>query len=191
MTERTGAGSSRLPSVRIGAAVAVAIAIAFVAWFFIRENNDSSSTSATTTSSIGPTGASQDRLRALAEEAGHPIYWAGAKNGMTYELTRTTNGRVFVRYLPSEVPVGIRQAEFTIVGTYPVPSALKVLRELAKKPGETTFPAPHNGFAVYDKSHPTNVYVAYPGSDLQIEVFDPSAEHARELITSGAVAPVG
>jgi hypothetical protein len=190
MTERTGAGSSRFPSVRIGAAVAVAIAIAFVAWFFIR-NDDSSSTSATTTSSIGPTGVSQDRLRALAEEAGHPIYWAGPKNGMTYELTRTTNGRVFVRYLPSDVPVGIRQPEFTIVGTYPVPGALKVLQELAKKPGETTFSAPHNGFAVYDTSHPTNVYVAYPGSNLQIEVFDPSPEHARELITSGAVAPVG
>ena len=142
MTERTGAGSSRFPSVRIGAAVAVAVAIAFVAWLLIR-NDDSSSTSATTTSSIGPTGVSQDRLRALAEEAGHPIYWAGPKNGMTYELTRTTNGRVFVRYLPSDVPVGIRQAEFTIVGTYPVPGALKVLQELAKKPGETTFSAPH------------------------------------------------
>jgi hypothetical protein len=177
--------------VRIGAAVTIAIAIAFVAWLVPRLMDDSSSTSATTTSSIGPTGVSHDRLGALAEETGHPVYWAGPKNGMTYELTRTTNGRVFVRYLPSDVPVGIRQAEFTIVGTYPVPGALKVLQELAKKPGETSFSAPHHGFAVYDTSHPTNVYVAYPGSNLQIEVFDPSAEHARELITSGAVAPVG
>ena len=190
MRERTGAGSNRLPGMRIGAAVAVAIAIAFVVWLLIR-NNDSSSTSATTTSSIGPTGASQDRLRSLAEEAGHSIYWAGPKAGVTYELTRTTNERVFIRYLPSDVPVGIRQAEFTIVGTYPVPGALKVLEELGKKPGETTFSTPHNGLAVYDTSHPTNVYLAYPGSNLQIEVFDPSATHARELITSGAVAPVG
>ena len=28
--------------------------------------------------------------------------------------------------------------------------------------------------AIYNRSTPTNVYFAYPGSNLQIEVFDPS-----------------
>jgi len=66
-----------------------------------------------------------------------------------------------------------------------------VLRQLAKKQGETSFSAPHDGVAVYEAAHPTNVYVAYPGSNLQIEVFDPNPEHARALITSGDVKPVG
>jgi hypothetical protein len=66
-----------------------------------------------------------------------------------------------------------------------------VLQQLAKKKGETSFSAPHDGVAVYEASHPTNVYVAYPGSNLQIEVFDPNPEHARALITSGDVKPVG
>jgi len=45
MQERTGGGVSRLPRVRIGAAIAVAIAIAFVAWLLVRNNDDSSNTS--------------------------------------------------------------------------------------------------------------------------------------------------
>jgi hypothetical protein len=190
MQERTGGGVSRLPQVRIGAAIAVAIAIAFVAWLLVRNNDDSSNASGTTTS-IGPVAASQDRIRELATDAGHPVYWAGAKEDSTYELTRTSNGRIFVRYLPGNVPVGTREAAYTIVGTYPVSNAYQVLHQLAKKQGETSFSAPHGGFAVYQASHPTNVYVAYPGSNLQIEVFDPNPEHARALITSGDVKPVG
>jgi hypothetical protein len=189
MSQGTSAGSG-LPNVRIGAAIAVAIAIAFVAWLLVRGNDDGSKAS-TSAQPIGPTAASQSRLQEIATEAGHPIYWIGPKDGATYELTRTSNGRVFVRYLPHDIAIGARQPDYTIVGTYPVSNALKVLQELGKKPGESTFSAPHGGFAVYDGSHPTNVYVAYPGSNLQIEVFDPSPERARKLITSGALAPVG
>ena len=88
------------------------------------------------------------------------------------------------------MPVGIRQASYTIVGTYPVPNAYKVLQGLAKKPGESTFSAPVGGFAVYSTASPTNVYLAYPGSNVQIEVYDPSPQRARRLITSGQVAAI-
>src|SRR5262249_53682811 len=37
---------------------------------------------------------------------------------------------------------------------------------------------------------PTNVFVAYPGSSYQIEVFDPIAAVARNLVSSGAIQPV-
>ena len=67
MQERTGGGVSRLPRVRIGAAIAVAIAIAFVAWLLVRNNDDSSSSSGTTRS-LGPVAASQDRIRERGEK---------------------------------------------------------------------------------------------------------------------------
>jgi hypothetical protein len=198
MNERTGESAGRQSSVRIGAILAVAVAVGFVVWLVVRERDDgSASTSGTTTqtttggSAVGPVAASVARLRALASTAGHPVYWAGPKEGTTYELTRTSGGRIYVRYLPRGVPVGIRSATFTIVGTYPVANALKVLKDLAKKPGERQLSAPADGFAVYEQSHPTNVYVAYPDSNLQVEVFDPSPRRARRLVTSGAVAPVG
>lgn len=193
MNERLTSPWARRPDVRVGAVVAVAIAVAFVVWLLVRggdSNTTKPGTSTSTGQATGPAATSTDKLRALSVELGHPIYWAGAVPDSTYELTRTSDDRIFIRYLPRGVPVGIRQASYTIVGTYPVPNAYKVLQGLAKKPGESTFSAPVGGFAVYSTAQPTNVYLAYPGSNVQIEVYDPSPQRARRLITSGQVSAI-
>ena len=52
-------------------------------------------------------------------------------------------------------------------------------------------PVTGGGIAFYSKSAPTSVYVAYPGSNVQIEVYDPSAAQAAQLVTSGKIVPVG
>lgn len=196
MDEPTLGGWARLSNVRIGAVVAVAVAVAFIVWLLVRGDDKAATTNGTTSltstsgASVGPAAATPARLRALSVQEAHPVYWAGPKPNTTYELTRTSNGRIFVRYLPRGVPVGIRKATYAIVGTYPVPNAMKVLQDLAKKPGETSLAAPVGGFAVYDTAQPTNVYLAYPGSNLQIEVFDPSPQRALRLITTGLIAPI-
>ncbi len=192
MKERLTSPWARRPDVRVGAVVAVAIAVAFVVWLLVRggDSNTAANPSATNGQATGPVGATTAKLRALSTELGHPIYWAGPLPNRTYELTRTSDNRIFIRYLPRGVPVGIRQAAFTIVGTYPVDTAYKVLQELAKKPHEHNFTAPVGGLAVYSSTQPSNVYLAYPGSNLQIEVYDPSPKRALGLITSGQVAPV-
>jgi hypothetical protein len=196
VTERGDMGWARLPSVRIGAVVAITLAAAFAVWLIVRGNDDSSTSSTTTptttTAVTAPVAATPATLRALADEVGHPIYWVGPRKNRTYELTRTSSGRIFIRYLPPGVEVGNRTAEYTIVGTYPVPDALEVLKkQLSTQQGQKSAPAPGGGLAVYNISAPGNVYVAYPGSDVQIEVFDPSAKRALRLVTSGRVAPVG
>ena len=66
-----------------------------------------------------------------------------------------------------------------------------MLKSLAKASGESSFDAPRGAIAVYSKSRPTNIYLAYPGSDVQIEVYDPSPAQARSLVASGRVVPVG
>jgi hypothetical protein len=193
VSEQRDIGWARLPSVRIGAVIAIALAAAFVVWLIVREDDDSSSTSTTTqtTAEVGPVAATPAALRALADEVGHPVYWVGPRQNRTYELTRTSSGRIFIRYLPPDAEVGNRSARYTIVGTYPVENAHEVLQRLSTQPGEKSAPAPGGGLAVYSTSSPRNVYVAYPGSDVQIEVFDPSAKRALRLVTSGRVAPVG
>ena len=191
VNERTLPSWARDPRVRVGAVVAVAVLVALGVWLLVR-NNDNGGNSGTvaTGPSIGPVAASEDRLRQLAGQEGHDIYWVGPEANTTYELTRTSAGRIFVRYLPKGVPVGVDKADYTIVGTYPVPNATGVLEGLAKKSDEQQLSVPGGGIAVYSTSQPTNVYVAYPGSNLQIEVFDPSAERAQRLVTSGQVEPV-
>jgi hypothetical protein len=181
---------ARNPQVRIGAVVAVALLIGFVVWLLVRDGGDGSGTETTTGAAVGPVAATEDRLRSLSIDEGHPIYWIGAKANTTYELTRTSNGRIFIRYLPKGAPVGVDKADYTIIGTYPVPNATGVLEGLAKNSDEQTLSVPGGGIAVYSTSQPTNVYVAYPGSNLQIEVFDPSADRARRIVTSGQVVPV-
>ena|SRR5437764_15488241 len=176
---------ARRPDFRVGAVVAVALAIGFVVWLVAIRDGSSSPKS-----TIGVSEVSPDRLRAISVEVGHPIYWAGPAADTTYELTRTPSGRIFVRYIPSGIPLGIANASFTIVGTYPVPSAYRVTHQLAKKAGETSFAAPRGGFAAYARTTPTHVYLAYPNQNLQIEVYDPSPKRVRNLITSGRIAPV-
>jgi hypothetical protein len=175
---------TRRPDIRVGAVVAVALAIGFLVWLLAIHGSSSNK------SANGATSVSPDQLRALSVELGHSVYWAGPEIETTYELTRTSDGRVFVRYLPSGIPLGIPNPSFTIIGTYPVSGAYGVVRQLAKRPGEKSFAAPRGGFAVYAQSASTNVYVAYPNQNLQIEVYDPSPKRARSLITSGRVAPV-
>ena len=193
MAERGDTGWSRLPSVRIGAVLAIALAAAFAVWLLVRDGDDSSGTTTeqtTTTAAIGPVAATPAAIRALSDEVGHPIYWIGPRPNRVYELTRTSSGRVFIRYLPPNVRVGNRAASFTIVGSYPVEDALGVLQDLSEQEGEMSAAVPGGGLAVYSTSSPSNVYLAYPGSDVQIEVFDPSAERALRLATSGRVLPV-
>jgi hypothetical protein len=180
------------PQLRIGAVIAIALAIAFIVWLLVRGGGGSSSATTATTSTlpaVGPTSVSVTQLGTYSDSAGHPIYWAGPIPNTVYELTQTSSGSIYVRYLPGGVPVGTK-ALHTLVGTYPVNNAYKVLQSLAKKDGEISFPAPGSGVAVYSTSSPTNVYLAYPNSNVQIEVYDPSPTRARSLITSGQIAPV-
>ncbi len=68
---------------------------------------------------------------------GIPIYWAGEQPGVTYELTKTDDNRVFIRYLPAGVPIGSNQPYLTI-GTYPVSDAFIVTSRLAAKSGSVS-----------------------------------------------------
>jgi hypothetical protein len=180
---------ARRQEIRVGAVIAIALAIGLVVWLVAVRGGGSSKAKV---ASIAPTAATPDRMRAVAKDVGHPIYWAGRAANTTYELTKTSSGRIFVRYLPAGIPVGSSSARYTIVGTYPVTNAYNVLNELARKSGESSFPAPRGGFAVYADSSPTNIYLAYPDQkNVQIEVYDPSPKRARSLINSGRIAPVG
>jgi hypothetical protein len=128
-------------------------------------------------------------LKALAATVGHPIYWDGPKPGYTYELTRTSSGNVFVRYLPAGVHVGTRKPYLT-VATYPFPNALRALQRTVKDPSAVT-KLPGGGIAVTDSSYPKSVHLAWPHVDVEVEVFDPDPAAAQQVATSGAVTTVG
>src|SRR5205085_8721905 len=122
--------------------------------------------------SPGPSAAavSTARLNALASSIGHPIYWVGPQPRNVYELSQTKDGRVYIRYLPRGVRIGSRSPDYLTVGTYPQRHAFATLRATARAQGVRTIALAGGGLAFQYKGRPTSVYLAYPGSDYQIEV---------------------
>ena len=128
---------------------------------------------------------SADGLATLAAAGGSPIYWVGPRAGSRYELAQR-DGQVFLRYLPTGVEAGSEQALLT-VGTYPVENAFNVTSGIQ---GSKTIPIPGGGVAVMSADRPNSAYVAYPGVEYQMEVYDPDPAEVKRLVTSGAVKPV-
>jgi hypothetical protein len=176
--------------IRLGAVIAVGLAVAFVVWLVLaRDSGDSSNSAQTATvAELKPELVSRDELQDLAAESDTPLYWAGARDERNFEVTRTSGGTTYVRYLRDGMPAGDLEPQLTVV-TYSLPNALARLR--AGRSGRMTrIPLQGGGLAVVDPSRPTNVHLAYPGQPVQVEVFAPEPGLARRLVEAGAVRPL-
>jgi len=170
---------------RIAAAVVLVAVGGLVAWLLLGGDGDEPE------SAGAPQAAGVEQLRDLAASVGHDVYWAGpAGAGTELELTHEADGRIFVRYLNGDGEVGDTRPRFTTVATYPVPAALAALRKEADGPDAITRTLPGGGLAYLNADQPTSVYLAWPGSDYEVEVFDPSPKHALDLVLEGAITPV-
>lgn len=166
--------------------VAAAVIIALVVG---RHGKSSPGTTQVKVGPIGPTLVSASGLKTLARDLGQVIYWAGPVAGDKYEVTRTTTNDVYVRYLPAGVRAGTHERKHLLIVTYPLVGALDSLvassnRELLTVAGGK------GGLAAVEPGTPTNVRVAFPNVDYQVEVFDPSPRKARHVATSAALKPV-
>ena len=177
----------RLREPRNAAIVGVLLAVAIVVVFLL-VNNDSGSSNPKPTN--GAQAASLQHLRDVASSVDHPVYWAGPRPGKRYELTVTDQGNIFIRYLNANTPVGSRQVASLTIGTYPVQNAYAATKSIAGRPGARTGSTPDGGFVATSSADLNSVYIAYPNTNQQIEVYDPDAKTAFALATSGAVVPV-
>lgn len=176
----------RVPHLRLGAVVAIGLVAFLAGWLVMNRGGDD----ATRAPGSGASAASESELRAFADSTSHPVYWAGAKDGHTYELTPTTDGRVYVRYLPEGTEVGDPGSKFLTIGTYPRPTAFAELKRAAKAEGAVSLKVGKDGLAVFNEAKPTSVYLGYPDARYQVEVYHPSPDEARRLALSGQVVPV-
>jgi hypothetical protein len=133
--------------------------------------------------------ASLDQLRQVATAVGHPVYWAGQRPG-GYELTVDPRGNIFIRYLEGRVKVGSRRQTSLSVATYPYPNAYRTLQAASRRPGEGFVHTPDGGLIVTDSRSPDNVYIAYRGRAIQVEVYDPRPGRSLELARTGRIVPL-
>jgi hypothetical protein len=178
--------------VRLGALITVVIAAAVIGWLVFGQSNNKKNSISNPGSGAGgtaPVALSFNGLRTLVAALKQPVYWIGTKPRSSYEFRQLSNGNVYLRYLPAGTPAGDPNTYLT-VGTYSMANAFSVVQGLAK--GQGVFPIQVGGSAVaFSPSRDaTDAYVAYSGSDYQIEVYSPTPGVARRLVARGIVAPV-
>jgi hypothetical protein len=178
----------RLRESRAALVLVVLIAAVAVVAFLVLRSDDNGSSEPKSTG--GPESISQQGLVDLANSVDHPVYWAGARPNDKYELTIADTGNIFIRYLSPNTPVGSQSVASLTVGTYPTSNAYANLQKAADKPGAKSDQTPDGGLVVTNSNKPTSVYIAYQGSDHQVEIYDPDPKTALSLATSGAVVPI-
>ncbi|HWB70397.1 MAG TPA: hypothetical protein VG518_10515, partial [Solirubrobacterales bacterium] len=145
----------------------------------------------TVASAFPPTVVSPARLDSLAAEWEPPIYWLGRRPGARLELKRELSGEIYLRYLTGNARPGDPRQDYVTVGTYPVGGGAAAVRGAAREEGAAVQSGPSGSVLLANPRRPENVYLAFPGSEYQIEIFAPAAGRALELAKSGKLAPVG
>lgn len=130
-------------------------------------------------------------LKSLEGSQGHPIYWAGEQPPDRLELKQEVDGSIYLRYLPPGSAAADPRVTFLTVGTYPVVDAQAAVRRAAAQAGVKVENVASGGIVLPNPASEGSVYLAYPDSDLELEVYDPAPGRAMELIRSGAIRPVG
>lgn len=182
--EKPGADNNRLRTYIALALVGIA-AILLVVWLVSGDDD----------SSKGDSGeaeiVSTDSLEDAVSGGEAPVYWAGEQQGTEIELSQPEEGRTYVRYLTGDAEAGDPRADFLTVGTYANPDPVAALRRQGKEPGGVIGSAPGKAVVYFNRKQPRSVYLAYPGVDVEIEVFDPNFTRALQLVNSGQIVPVG
>lgn len=177
---------------RVTAVLAVALAVAVLVWLlFIKGDGDTSEPAgepgtAAKTISLVP----ESQLLGALKGVGYPVYWAGPRLEVEYEVSRLPEGQTYVRYLPDGEEVETK-TPFLTIGSYKQPDALAAIRKLGQTPGSVLVDIAGGGSAYAEGPEATSAYLAFPKVDTEIEVYDPRGGRALKLARSGAIVPVG
>ena len=134
---------------------------------------------------------SESELKSTVARLGSTVYWVGPLKNAKYALDVNEAGATFVRYLPDGLGIDDTSKKYLIVATYRVNAAYDAVRAAGNEQDGIGLMTADGAAVYYNKNATSNVYLAFPGQDLQIEVFDPSPGRALQLVnTSGLVRPI-
>lgn len=126
-----------------------------------------------------------------ATKQGKTVYWLGERPDTSYELTESPSGRVYIRYLTGDAEAGDERTVFLTVATYPEEDGIAALRRAAREQDGAKLGRTDDGAVLLiDPTSPNNAHLAYPGANLQVEVYSPVPGQALRLASNGAVQPV-
>lgn len=127
---------------------------------------------------------SEPELRDVVKSIGQTVYWAGSMRGAKYTINAQNVNTIYVRYLPDGKGISDQTPKFRVVATYKQVNAYDATLTAGNQASGVSFAKPNGSVVYYNKSVPTNVYVAYKAKPYQIEIFDPKAEESLKIANS-------
>ena len=157
--------------------------------------NNSTPTPAVTTSTFteviaGKVALTEPELIAAVKQLGVDVYWAGPVKDAKYTLAVPADGQAYVRYLPNGQGIDDTKPNYVVIATYTTTDAFTATQAAGNTSNGVTFVNTEGAAVYYNKDTPTNVYVAYPNLNYQIEVFDPIAATALEIASKAGALRV-
>jgi len=129
----------------------------------------------------GKVALTESELIDAVKQLGVDVYWAGPVSGAKYTLAVPAEGQAYVRYLPNGDGLTDTQPNYVVIATYTTTDAFRATQAAGNQSNGVTFINAEGAAVYYNKDTPTNVYVAYPNLNYQIEVFNPIAKTALEI----------
>ena len=193
--KKPGAKKLDVKTVRLGFAALLVVVAVIVGAVVLLGGDDSDNGSSESSSEEGKevVALSESELLARASSLGHVVYWIGPRVGTeSYELTTSSDGDVYIRYLIGGAEAGDPKSEFLTVGTYPVADATQALQMGADAAEGGPTVSREDGYEVLGSEDETNAYVVFDDQpELQVEIYSPQTGEANDLATSGALKPLG
>jgi hypothetical protein len=129
----------------------------------------------------GKVSLTEKELISAVKQLGVDVYWAGPVEGAKYTISAPAEGQVYVRYLPNGEGLTDTKANYVVIATYATLDAFTSTQAAGNQTNGVTFINTEGAAVFYSKDAPTNVYVAYPNIDFQVEVFSPIAQTALDI----------
>ncbi len=148
------------------------------------------STSTFTEVIAGKVALTEPELIAAVKQLGIDVYWAGPVKDAKYTLAVPADGQAYVRYLPNGQGIEDTKPNYVVIATYTTTDAFTATQAAGNTTNGVTFINAQGAAVYYNKDTPTNVYVAYPNLNFQIEVFDPIAATALEIASKAGALRV-
>lgn len=133
----------------------------------------------------GQVALTEEQLRAEISKIGTEVFWVGPLKGAKYSLINQSGGRIFITYLPDGNLNQNGKSNNVVIATYAIKDAFAATKEVGSNSSKSLkFTNDDGAIVYYDTNRPTNVYLAYPNKDFQIEIYDPTKGAALNLATS-------
>jgi hypothetical protein len=139
------------------------------------------SASAFTEVIAGKVALTENELIDAVKKLGVDVYWAGPVDGAKYTLSAPAEGQVYLRYLPNGDGLTDTKPNYVVIATYTTADAFTATQAAGNQSNGVVFINNQGAAVYYNKDVPTNVYVAYPNLNYQIEVFSPIAATALDI----------